>query len=267
MMAKYRNMFIRLIIFISLSLISGYTVYGQTSDSYDDIRVLLSALDPIHHPTEQLATLFHIGDEKIIALINALDDPDRGVRYNAQSIIRYLGNDKGMGALTERCKIKVNICLGLPIPVPLRDFDYQLIRLHFVDEPPLGTPLMDSYLFALALDGSTRATLVFHQVIENSKKHEIEADESRYIQLSRVGKISAKEVNLTDEVLKNASFLSARARQLATAKLISYNGAKDKALLEIYVNGGPLAEEWYHIVLSKYDQEWKFFSVTLVALS
>jgi hypothetical protein len=216
---------------------------------------------------EQLATLFRSGDDRIEDLIQALDDPDKEVRYNAQVIIRYLGNDKGMEALNKRCAKNADSCFGLPIPQPLRDWDYHFIRTNFLHKPPQLTPLIDHYLFALALDSSTGASSLLREVIENAKKHGIRRDESLYTQLSRGPNISANANNLVELVLKNASFLNARERQFATAKLIGYNGAKDKALVEIYVDGGPLAEEWYHIVVSRCNTGWKFFSISLVAVS
>jgi hypothetical protein len=250
---------------VLLGSLSSATVYGNQG-SPDDIRQLLLAMRGGHRSVQQLAKLFHVGDEKIDDLIKALDDPDKDVKSNAQIVIRYLGNDKGMKAWIETYEKRKSSIMTLPIPLPLRDWDYNFIRARYLVENPYTETIMNSYLFALALDGSSRAIMLFHQVIENAKKHGVELDESRYLQLARVSKIPAKE-DLALGVLKNASFLNTQERRYATAKLIGYNGANDKALIEIYVNGGPLAEEWYHIIVNKCEDGWKFFSVSLIAWS
>ena len=51
------------------------------------------------------------------------------------------------------------------------------------------------------------------------------------------------------------------------SRVVAYTAAKDKALVEIYVNRAALAKEWYHVVLKRVGQDWIFFSITVAAIS
>src|SRR5262249_4389838 len=95
---------------------------SQSVTAYEDLRRLL--LEKPNVKDETLTTLFSIGDARIQELIRALDDPNTVVRRNAQAVIRYLGNDAGMGALIEGYQKSPIHWLAGPVPLPLRDLDY-----------------------------------------------------------------------------------------------------------------------------------------------
>ena len=73
--------------------------------------------------------------------------------------------------------------------------------------------------------------------------------------------------DLAQLVLQNSFFIDPGSRRYTSARLLGLNGTKDKALVEVYVNRGPLAEEWYHVVISKSGRAWKFFSIIQIAVS
>jgi len=75
------------------------------------------------------------------------------------------------------------------------------------------------------------------------------------------------EVDLAAQVLQTATFLAPADRQVTTSKVIAYSRAKDKALVEILVNRGPLSQEWYHVVVRRVERGWTTFSITQVAIS
>jgi hypothetical protein len=62
-------------------------------------------------------------------------------------------------------------------------------------------------------------------------------------------------------------FLSEEDRKLTSASLLSFNGRKNKALVELHLSGGLLAEDWYHVVVSKIDKGWQFYSITFIKQS
>ena len=246
---------------------NGHLAFGQNAESYLNTRKKLLTIGGLKK--ENLKDLFQTGDENIENLINALNDENDEVRTNAQIAIRYLGNKKGMDALFEVYKKSGNkdfIFTGT-VPLPIHDIDYKLINLLCPNNSKKTCELPNQYLFALSLDHSTRAKEIVHQLTKNMQENNIDGPLLKYIKPSVSNVIIPNDADLAKLVLENASFLGENERELSSVKFISYNAKKDKALLEIYINGGALAEEWYHIVVSKCDQGWKFFSISLVAVS
>lgn len=125
--------------------------------------------------------------------------------------------------------------------------------------------LMEAYLFALSLDGSPLANQLLSDVIANANKHGFNLDKSRFLQVRTIR--IADENDLAQAVLRQATFLDPADRRYTTAELIANTAAKDKAFVEIYIKRGLLADEWYHIVVSRCEQGWRFFSITQVAIS
>ena len=112
---------------------------------------------------ETLTTLFSIGDVRIQDLIRALDDPDIVVKRNAQIVIRYLGNEAGMETLIE-CYQNTHIhWQAVPVPLPLRDWDYEYIRKRYFQKSARWDQGADSYIYALALDGGPKATALLQR--------------------------------------------------------------------------------------------------------
>ena len=119
------------------------------------------------------------------------------------------------------------------------------------------------YLFALILDGSPKALAVLHKIFERLRKHWHDYLASRYEEMLAANKSLVTEGDLGNMVLKNAFFLSQRELRRTTAKLMSFNLTKDKAL--IWVNVDYAAQ--YHVVVSKCGQEWKYYSIRLAVIS
>jgi hypothetical protein len=73
--------------------------------------------------------------------------------------------------------------------------------------------------------------------------------------------------DLAKGVLNNVFFVSAEDRKYTSAKLIGFNQKRDKAIIEIYINRGPLSEEWYHVVVRILGRTWRYLSITQIAVS
>lgn len=260
------NLFLSVAAFINILLVPPSIVSGQQQSQLGvgEIRQLLVQMKANHLSTKELAILFHQGDDKIGDVIKMLRDPDRDVRLGAQIVIRYLGNDDGMSAWTKGGGFDKEEMTG-PIPIPLRPEDYDLIRFLYMRDNMKTEPLMEAYLFALALDGSSRATQLLSDVVGNANKHGFKINESRFINMRT--KVVRDGADLAKAVLEEADFLQPKERDFASAKIIACTKSNDKALVEIHVNRGELAQEWYHVVVKKSGDKWKFFSITQVAVS
>jgi hypothetical protein len=233
----------------------------KVSKTYANTRKLLAGMDTSNTGSRgnKLAKVFRIGDERINDLIAALNDKDESISLHAQIAIRYLGNQQGMKALQDRYyKGTENRSTG-PIPLPLAQWDYDFINRNYLNESRLswGIP---RYIYALALDASPKSASTLDRMLEKY-------GQPPRFSLERIRMTFASSQDLAQEVFKNAFFISPEDKKYSTALLLAYNGAKDKALIEIYINRGVLMEEWHHVVISKSEQGWKFYSVTMVAQS
>lgn len=138
------------ILCISL-LIAKNAVAIQNVQANVDTRELLTELKSIKSDREVLTILFKSGDARISDLIEALDDRDRQISLRAQIVIRYLGNDTGMKALESWYKNQSEIVIAGPVPLPLRERDYEFIKDQYIDKPSIKW-VSDKYIYALALD-------------------------------------------------------------------------------------------------------------------
>jgi len=249
-------------------------VTAHQSRTYQDTHKLLDAMDSVKGDTDQLAALFKVGDERIQDLIDALDDPVRDISLRAQIVIRYLGNAEGMKGLTEwYSKQPDKILIAGPVPLPLTEWDYSFINRNLIDKPArTWRELEIQYIYALAIDDTQQNKTLLDATIKGAGS----VDEATYVglvlkqvrqgqQLSR--NLLPTRKDLATVVMDHAFFVSTQSRKYTSARLLGLNGAKDKALVEVYVNHGVLAEEWYHVVIQKNKQGWKFFSISQVALS
>ena len=239
---------------------------GKSSQTCRDTRNLLSNAEASPLNKEFIA-LFQTGDKCITDLVRALNDEDGEIRRKAQVVIRYLNNPEGVKALHEIYSKQKEITFSGPIPVPLTDWDYQFIKWLFIEHRQDDWGVLEfNYISALILDGSSRAKALLEE-IEKARGF----DPTTVIYFAKDVKQSLSlfpgETDLAKLVLNNSFFVTPEDRRYTTARLVALNGAKDKALVEVYINRGVLAEEWWHVVISKQSDGWRFTSFYQVAVS
>jgi hypothetical protein len=201
-------------------------------------------------------------------LVRALEDQDQAVSKNAQLVIRYLGNPAGMEALVRHYSKAESINIVGPVPLPLTDWDYDFIKSTYLGRPKNFGYLSTHYLYALALDGSPKAKELLPPMLDAAKAAGTDEFTLGAVRSGELASpLSSDDKDLAGGVLKKARFLRPVDREHATAKLIALNKAHDKALLEIDVDHGVLAEAKYHVVVSRSNEGWKLYSISLVAES
>lgn len=222
---------------------------------------------------EAISKLFEIGDECIDDLISTLNSTDFQMSVAAQEAIRYLGNEKGLEALDAWNKgNKRSYAVWGPIPVPIMDFDHEMIETNLIenDRKYLGL-LTSKYFFALAIDkGSLKSRNLLQKLLKRFESVDKESITKQIVDHFNNGyplKPFSEAKSIEDAVLENAFFLSKEDKNFTTAKLLSFNGKKDKALVELHLSRGFLAEEWHHVVLKKVGNQWEFFSITFIRQS
>ena len=209
---------------------------------------------------KRLAKLFEMGDENIDELIESLKVLNTKVQLNAQKVIRYLANEKGMKAVFESYKTNNQYSFVYPVPIPLNDWDYE-----FLDKNCLQTPVCDvdyAYATALILDNSKKSLQIY-----NSIRDRIAVSEQPLFKkiLETQGDLVSQETNL--EKLIEKQLIPSSELKCTTISLLAYSSKKDKALVELYINHGVLAEEWFNLVLKKTSNGWQIISLAQTAIS
>ena len=240
--------------------------------SYRDTHKLLDAMADVRSDNDKLAALFKVGDERIRDLVNALNDPARDISLRAQIVIRYLGNLEGMQKLTEWYSKQPNqYPVAGPIPLPLSSWDHKFINLNLIGKAPnTWGDRGVQYIYALALDDAQESKTALDTMIKGAT----DLNERTFVwnALKQVQQVQSNKLLLTGKdlpelVVEHAFFMSRQDHKQASARLLGLNGTNDKALVEVYISRGRLAEEWYHVVLRKSGDSWEFFSITRVAVS
>jgi len=241
-------------------------VFGQSQESYSATVRLLSEMNDVKLNGDKLAKLFRIGDQRVEVLLKALDDPNPDISLRAQIVIRYLGNETGMKGLFDWYEKQKQFRVSGPVPLPLSEWDYKSLYANNYVEWFRAEP----YIYALALDDSPKA----RDALRKTLKLAGDLDESsvanraaRRVQAGQPSKALTGDKDLAKLVLNNAFFVASDDRKYTSARLLALNGSKNKGLVEVYINRGVLSEEWYHVVVQKCEQGWRFFSITQVAVS
>ena len=254
----------RLALTILIIALSGSlaTASQSPSKTYQDTRKL--------YP-ERLAALFRVGDARINDLIQALDDPNKEISLHAQIVIRYLGNETGLKGLAEYYKKpREEYSWAGPIPIPIIEADYQILN-DYINKPVENLYLLkDAYIYALALDNSARAKELLASIFAANGDLSANTFISRAlisVKSNDPNKLLKGGKDLAKVVLENAFFVGKFDKEYASSGLVGFNGAKDKAVVEVYINRGPLSTEKYHVVISKHENGWKFYSITQTSIS
>ena len=253
--------------FLALLTLSGLVAGGHTpSDTYQQTRQLLSDSD-VTHPNEAFARLYEIGDERIGDLIRALNDDDREISRRAQEVIRYLANPEGMKALHNIFAHNEKVIIAGTVPPSLDDWDYKFIRLLIFEHPQEHWSQLEfNYVSALVLDGSPRAGAMLTEIGKTTVVNEAKKF-YRIANLNSLRDTFSDEADLSRLVLQHAFFVDSEDRKYTSARLAAMNGAKTKAFVEVYINRGVLAEEWWHVVIDKKGNRWRFATISLAAVS
>jgi hypothetical protein len=158
-----------------------------------------------------------------------------------------------------------------PIPLPLMAWDYEFIERNLIGTAPSEWRERGvQYLYALAMDESKRSQLTLNLVLNKAtaaNENTFVYQATRRIRTGKAAESFGPARDLARLVRENAFFMSDQDRRLSAATLLALNSKRDKALIEVEIDRGDLAEEWYHVVIRKTKHAWKFFSITQVAIS
>jgi len=193
-------------------------------------------------------------DERIEgSLINALESEVESIRLNAQRIIRILNLRAGMDKLLELYKRNPSkFAFVGPVPTPIHEVDKLRVRQKCGEGASRETcELSPDFLFSLSVDPTG-----FSKSLMYTPK------------LDSFG-ISGEAVDPSDleQSLRKNFFFVSRAGKNAAVRILGFNQDRNKALLSIHINGGPLAESWYYVVAASDARGWRFVSLNEIAFT
>jgi hypothetical protein len=250
--------------------LSSIVSFGQTPKAYENTRKLLSEMKGQIINSDKLVNLFQVGDKRIVELVKLLDDTDAEISLRSQIVLRYLGNEEGTKELFEWYNKQKQFPVKGPIPLPLREWDFKVICAQYINEPRKSWVRTEPYIYALALDDAAKSATVLKELIKSAgdlDDQSVVSHAIRSVQSNRFVKSFSAGKNISKIVLSNAFFVSSEDKKYASARLLGQNYAKDKVLVEVLINRGYLSEEYYHVVIKKEGDNWRFFSITQVAVS
>ena len=255
--------FLTQILLFTLPWIS-ISVFGQGLPP--TTRELLSNLIVDGAQNKNLAILFNEGDDRTSDLIELLEDSDPAIRRNSQIVIRYLNSTAGMNSVFSSYKRNGVSIIG-QVPIPLHDWDYDFIASTLIGKPENFGQISTEYLYALALDGSPRSTQFLLELIETAKSAKTDPFVIKSVIERRLREsFQAKPgSDLAMTVFKKSKMFSNSAKKHGSARIIAYNSNATKALIEIYVNYGVLADESYHVVVRKSGNGWSVSSFSQIS--
>ena len=147
------------------------------------------------------------------------------------------------------------------VPIPLDDWDYAQIDKNMTCSGCRASgPFVPDYIYALILDGSQRAQDVLTRVRSTVSASWIPS-------IPPADTLTLGSARPERELLAHSFFLTNEDKVSATVRVLGLTHDGNKGLFEVYVNHGLLAEQWYHVVLVREANGWRFLSVSQVAIS
>jgi hypothetical protein len=241
-------------------VVAAIAVASPQRKDYAKIRKLLGTYNVLDSPSA-LRKAFNIGDGDISDFVLALDDPDERVRLNAQIIIRYLGNPEGMKKVIESSRTGHTHDFSGPVPIPLDDWDFQQIEMHVLCSDCVQGGPYANYFYALEIDDSMRARKTLARVPSTTLLI------AGLPELGSYELLCPRECDLERTLSQHAFFLSADDKKHLSVVLVSQSEDGNKALLKVHVNAGPVTEKWFHVVVVRRAEGWKYMSVSLIGQS
>ena len=256
-----------LLLLLVASAVPGFS--SSKSCSGDIHKLLIPGKPNIVQP--KLGTFFECEKQYLPQLISILQkQPNSPDAYAAADVLQYLGNPEGMQAVDSWLQSQdESWIVSGPRPVPLRDADYAFIEkaLAAPDSNNEARPILRSYVYALALDGSSKSVATLHRIRDYAaQRKDQELVERCDLLLSNQVKQVVAATTAAEAVQSNLFFYPLEAaRKGAKIEVLAQN--PDLALVSVSYVCGAMCSSQYHVVVRREQGGWRFQSVTLVAVS
>jgi hypothetical protein len=261
---------------------------GSNSETYSDTLAMVKAWGETEE-NKELGRLFAIGDLRASDLLVVCNDADEEIASSAFLVLQLLGKSECLPCgetITQKHK-DVPFTCGTNIA----DVDFNRIERWLAkkdkgngyecgeeDEYEPLTPLADSLVYALILDGSPRSRLILKHMLAIEKAcvakgttiiGEILSQAETLIVAAKENGHNLKfEPDTLEGVIRSAAFfLPSEYRKDSQIEVIAHNTANDRILVEISYRCGRLCGSGYYVVLKKDGTVWRYASIGMAWIS
>lgn len=261
---------------------------GSSSETYSDTLAMIKAWGDTEE-SDELGRLFAVGDLRTSDLLAACKDADDEIASLAFLVLQYLGKPECLpcGDTISRKHNDLPFVCGANIA----NADFNRIERWLAKKKkgngyecaPEGeyeplTPLQDSLVYALILDGSphSRSILNHMDAIENAcgVDHDtiigaiLEQAQSLIATAKRSAHNLKFETNTLESVVRSSAFfLPSKYREDSQIDVIAHNIANDRILLEVSYRCGRLCGSGYYVVLQRDGTFWRYASIGMAWIS
>lgn len=261
---------------------------GSNSETYSDTLAMVKAWRETDE-SKELGRLFAIGDLRASDLLVVCNDADEEIASSAFLVLHLLGQSECLPcgeSISQKHK-------GVPFTcgTDIADADFSRIERWLAkkhkgngydcgeeDEYEPLTPLDDSLVYSLILDGSPRSmailkdmlaiekacvaegTTIIGEVVSQAESLVIAAKENAH-------KLQLEPGTLEGVVRSSTFFLPSEYREDSQIEVIAHNKADDRILLEVSYRCGRLCGSGYYVVLQKDGTVWRYASIGMAWIS
>jgi len=261
---------------------------GSNSETYSDTLAMVKAW----HETDEnkeLGRLFAIGDLRAADLSVVCNDADEEIASSAFLVLHLLGKSECLPCgetISQKHK-------GVPFTceADIADADFSRIEVWLAkkhksngfdcgeeDEYEPLTPLDDSLVYALILDGSQRSRLILKDMLAIEKAcvsegttiigEVVSQAESLIVAAKEKAHNLEFEPSTLERVIRSSAFfLPSEYREDSQIEVIAHNKADDLILLEVSYRCGRLCGSGYYVVLQKNGTTWRYASIGMAWIS
>ena len=261
---------------------------GSNSETYSDTLAMIKAWRETEE-SDELGRLFAIGDLRTSDLLAACNDADEEIASLAFLALQLLGKSECVpcGDTVSRKHNDVPLVCGATIA----EADFNRIERWLAKKKhangykcaPEGeyeplTPLDDSVVYALILDGSPRSKSILNHMdaVENAcgVDHStiiggiLEEANSLIAAAKRSGRNLRFEPDTLESVVRSSAFfLPSKYRKDSQIEMLAHNKANDRILLEVSYRCRSLCGSGYYVVLQKDGTTWRYASIGMAWIS
>jgi hypothetical protein len=261
---------------------------GSNSETYSDTLAIVKAWRETDE-NKELGRLFAIGDLRGSDLLMLCNDVDEEIASSAFLVLHLLGKSECLpcGETISQKHGSVPFTCGTDI----NDADFNRIERWLAekhkrngydcgkdDEYEPLTPLDDSLVYALILDGSPRSKAILKDMLAIEKACVAEGTTiigevvSQAESLIVAAKENARTLQFEPSTLEgvirsSAFFLPAEYRKDSRIEVIAHNKTEDRLLLEVSYVCGRLCGSGYYVVLQKEGTGWRYASIGMAWIS
>ena len=259
---------------------------GSISERYNDtIRMIKAWLETDENA--ELGRMFAIGDLRTSDLLAACRSTDDEIASAAFLTLQFLGKSECVpcgDAISRERNGLAFMCGASMTDVDFTRIEKWLSKKQTGKEYECGdeyeplTPLHDSVVYALILDGSPRSRLILKRMLAIEKAcvaggttiigEVLSQAESLIVAAKGVGNNLSFEPGTLNRVIRSSAFfLPSEYRKDSRIEMIAHNKTGDRILLEVSYVCGRLCGTGYWVVLRKDGNGWRYAVIGMAWIS